>query len=293
MATAISPASGPLISPPRRRLGELLSGRYSPSSVSLAISRAARGASWTARSTASSSATWRSEYPDGEIPRTSTWPKARPFGAASTHAAKASREAAATLVAPCASGASGKRLLRHRLAGAGGDEVRHRGVGADRGAVEDRLALARRHLAGQAEVPRDGFARVPALGDKDGDQDDVLRLDALHDLPDLRLLIQEPNLDQVVGPTLPDAPGVEVDDAPGVLVQVGAVPQEHERGAPRGLLAAHQVVRALEDDVGHPLEGSQGPRVADGLAPLLRYGSFEAELPRNDLLGEVPLGDQG
>src|ERR671911_156277 len=164
MTTASAPAPGTFIAHPRRRLGELLSGRYSPSPVSLAISRATRGSSWTARS-----------------------------------------------VASCASGgASGKRLLRHRLAGAGGDEVRHRGVGADRGAVEDRLALARRHLAGQAEVPRDGFARVPALGDKDGDQDDVLRLDALHDLPDLRLLIQEPNLDQVVGPTLPDAPGVEV-----------------------------------------------------------------------------------
>src|SRR3712207_1957190 len=98
----------------------------------------------------------------------STWPKVRPSGAASTHAANASREAAARLAAPCASGAPGKRLLRHRLAGAGGDEVRHRGVGPDWGAVEDRLAPARCHLAGQAEVLGNGLARVPALGDKDG-----------------------------------------------------------------------------------------------------------------------------
>src|SRR5215216_5049619 len=36
-------------SQPRRRLGELLSGLYSPPSVSLAISRAARGSSLTLR----------------------------------------------------------------------------------------------------------------------------------------------------------------------------------------------------------------------------------------------------
>src|SRR3712207_782803 len=71
------------------------------------------------------------------------------------------------------------------------------------------------------------------------------------------------------------------------------MPEQYERGAPRDLLAAHQITRALEDDVGHPLEGPQRPSVADSLVTLLCHGSLEAELPRYDLLGKVALGDEG
>src|SRR5215212_9041288 len=179
-----------------------------------------------------------------------TWPKTRPSTDASIQAANASREAAARLLALNASGdASGNLFLSHGLAGASGDEVRHGRVGADRGAIEDGLVLSYRHLAGQTEILGYRLARVPPLGYKHGDKDHVLRLDVLDDLPDPRLLIQKPDLDQVVDPALPDAPGVQVDHTARVLVEIGAVPQQYEGRAPRGLLAAHQVAHTLEDDV--------------------------------------------
>jgi hypothetical protein len=52
---------------------------------------------------------------------------------------------------------------------------------------------------------------VPALRDKQGDQDHVLRLDTIDDAAYLGVLIQKPDLDEVVDPTFPDASGAEVD----------------------------------------------------------------------------------
>src|SRR5215212_1048469 len=158
--------------------------------------------------------------------RTRTSPKTRPPSDASTHAANASRDAAARLfVFKASDGASGKRLLPHGLAGAGDDEVRHRGVGTNRGAVEDGLVLAHRHLASQAKIRGYRLARVPALGYKDRDEDHVPSGYVLDDLPDLRLLVQESHLDQIVDLAFPDAFCVEVDNTSGVLVQVRAVPE--------------------------------------------------------------------
>src|SRR3712207_2910055 len=223
--------------------------------------------------------------------RTRTWPKIRPAGLASIHAANASRELVATPLGR--EKVSDKVRLPLRLAGAGDDEVRHRRVRADRGAVEDGLVLAHGDLPGQAEILGDGLAGVPALRYKDGDQDHVLRLYVRHDLPDLGLLIQEPNLDQIVDSALPDPAGIEVDDAAGTLVEVCPMPEQHERGAPRDLLATHEVLRPLEDNLGHPLEGSQRTRVAHNLKTFPRDGSLQTEFPGDDLLGEVTLGDEG
>src|SRR5436305_80271 len=119
-----------------------------------------------------------------------TWPKMRPSGCSSIHAANASREAAATFGAPegLTSALDTSCLpvsLPFDLAGASGDQGRHRGVGAHRRPVEDGLLTAGgrldRHLAGEAKVLGDGLARMPALGDEDRDQNNVLRLDVLHD----------------------------------------------------------------------------------------------------------------
>src|SRR5918995_188248 len=145
-----------------------------------------------------------------------TSPKRRPSADAATHTANASRETAARL--DTSGGASDNGLLPRGLAGAGSNEISHRGVRADRGAVEDGFVPEQRNLAGQAEVLGYRLARVPALGYEDGDQDHVPGGDALDDGPDLGFLIQEPHLDEVVEPALPYAPGVHVDDAPGVLV---------------------------------------------------------------------------
>src|ERR687890_1012944 len=127
----------------------------------------------------------------------STWPKTRPLAASDTHATNASREAAATLP-DVSGGALCKLLLRVERAGALYDQVRHRGVRADRRAVEDRFVLARCDLAAQAQVLWDGLARMPALGDKDGDQDHVSRGYAPDDRPDLGFLVEEAHLDHVV-----------------------------------------------------------------------------------------------
>src|SRR5215211_2979493 len=217
MAITRACPSATLSSQPRRRFGELFSGLYSPPSVSLAISRAARGSSLISRLSSRASSVCRSEYPRGRTGRTSTCPKTRPSGAPSTQAAKASRASAATFSTSGRPGlASGNVVLGHRLTGAGRYEVRHRRVRSDGGAVVDRLVVAYRNLAGQAEVLGDRLARMPPLRDEQGDQDDVLRLDPIDDASYLGGLIEEPDLDEVVEATLPDAPGVEVDDASGV-----------------------------------------------------------------------------
>src|SRR3712207_1943576 len=98
----------------------------------------------------------------------STWPKTRPSAVdSSTHAANASRDCAARFRVPAGLGeTSDKILLAHRLASAGGYEVRHRRVRADRGAVEDGLVLPDRHFAHEAEVFRNRLAGVPALDRK-------------------------------------------------------------------------------------------------------------------------------
>src|SRR5919112_907379 len=118
----------------------------------------------------------------------STWPKTRPLAASDTHAANVSREATATLP-DVSGGALCKLLLRVERAGAGDDQVRHRGVRTNRGAVEDGSVLARRDLAAQAQVLWNGLARVPAISDKDGDQDHVPRSDVPDDRPDLGFLV--------------------------------------------------------------------------------------------------------
>src|SRR5829696_7758852 len=158
-----------------------------------------------------------------------TCPKTRSSCAPSTHAANASREPAAAFSGSGRPGrASDNVVLRHRLPGAGRYEVRHGRVRADGGAVVDGLVVTHRDLAAQAEVLGDRLAGVPALRDKQGDHDDVLRLDAIDDASYLGVLIQEPDLDEVVDPTLPDASGVQIDHAAGVLVQVGPVAEQDE-----------------------------------------------------------------
>src|SRR5215204_3374338 len=203
-------------------------------------------------------------------------PKIRPSGAPSTHAAKASRESAATLWTLCLPGrVSDNGLLRHRLTGAGGYEVSHRGVRPDGGAVVDLLAAQDRDLAAKAEVLGDRLPGVPALRDKQGDQDHVLSLDPIDDDAYLGVLIQEPYLYEVVDPTLPDASGVEVDHTARVLVQVGPMAHHDGRRAPRDLSSAHEVFCALQDDIRHPLEGSERSGVADGLLLLPGYWPFQ------------------
>src|SRR5215210_2224728 len=274
MAVARERASATLSSQPRRRLGELFSGLYSPPSGSLAISRAACGSSLTLRLSSRASSLWRSKYPRGATRRTTTCPKTRPSGAPSTHAAKASREPAAAF-SWHSERASDNRLLCHRPTGAGSYEVRHRRVRSDGGAVEDRLVVAEGNLALQAEVLRDRLASVPALRDKQGDQDHILRLDTIDDAAYLGVLIQEPDLDEIVDPTLPDASGVEVDDAAGVLVQVGSVAEQDEGRASRDLFSSHEAFRTLQDDIRHPLEGAQRTGVADGFLDLPGDGPFQ------------------
>src|SRR5215213_10233623 len=167
----------------------------------------------------------------------------RPSGAPSTHAAKASREPAAAF-SWHSERASDNRLLCHRPTGAGSYEVRHRRVRSDGGAVEDRLVVAEGNLALQAEVLRDRLASVPALRDKQGDQDHILRLDT-------------------------------IDDAAGVLVQVGSVAEQDEGRASRDLFSSHEAFRTLQDDIRHPLEGAQRTGVADGFLDLPGDGPFQ------------------
>src|ERR687890_90275 len=66
MAVTRERASATLSSQPRRRLGELFSGLYSPLSVSLAISRAACGSSLTLRLSFRASSFWRAIHPRRE-----------------------------------------------------------------------------------------------------------------------------------------------------------------------------------------------------------------------------------
>src|SRR5215218_10774018 len=180
-----------------------------------------------------------------------TCPKTHPAGAPSTHVAKASREAAATF---SISGRVSDNVLRRcRLPGAGGDQVSQGGMRSDGGPVVNRLAARDRDLAVKSEVFGDRLAGVPALRDKQGDQDHVLRLDTIDDPTYLGVLVQEPDLDEVVDAALPDARGIEVDDAAGVLVQVGPMAEQDEGRASRDRPSAHEVVRTLQDDVGHPL----------------------------------------
>src|SRR5215204_4877462 len=223
-----------------------------------------------------------------------TCPKTRPSGAPSTHAANASRESAARFSDSGRQGlASDNGLLRHRLAGAGGYEVRHRRVRSDRRAIVDRLVAQYRDLAVQAKVLGNSLAGVPALRDKQGDQDHVLRLDTIDDTPYLGVLVQKPYLDEVVDPALRDSPGIKIDDAARVLVQVGAVAEQDEGRPSRDFPSAHEVVGTLQDDVRHPLEGAQRARVPHGLPALPGDGPLQTEFPRDDLLGEVSFGDKG
>src|SRR5215203_6514198 len=220
---------------------------------------------------------WRNEYPRGRAERTITCPKTRPSGAPSTHAAKASREPAAAF-SRRPERASDNRLLCHRPTGAGDFfdyEVRHRGMRSNGGAIEDRLVVAEGNLAHKAKVIGDRLPGVPALRDKQGDQDHVLRLDTIDDAAYLGVLIQEPYLDEVVDPTLPEASCVEVDHTARVLVQVGSMAQQDEGRTPGELSSAHEVFGTLQDDVGHPLEGSEGSGVADGFLALLGNWPFQ------------------
>src|SRR5215207_3115819 len=109
-------------------------------------------------------------------------PKTRPAGARSTHVAKASREATATF--SISGRISDNVLPRRRLTGAGGYQVGQGGMRSDGGPVVDRLAARDRDLTAQAEVFGDRLAGVPALRDKQGDQDHVLRLYTFYDPPD-------------------------------------------------------------------------------------------------------------
>src|ERR671932_1382829 len=300
MATQSPSASSTRSAQPRRRFGELLSGRCSPDSVSRASSGAARGSSWTLSPSTCLSAMWRSSYPPEGSDRMRTWPNSRPSETSSTQRAKASRESRAVLgVLFRASEESGGAvrnfvLLALHLAGAGGDQARHRGVSAHRGAVEDGLVAARRHLAAETEVLGNGLTSVPSLGDEDRDQDDVLRLDVLDDFADRRVLIQESYLYDVVEITLPYALSVQVDDPAGVLVQVGAMSEQDERPAARwDLFALKQVLSPLLDHVRHSLEGPQRACIVDRLAAFMGDGTAQSELARYHLLGQVPLRDKG
>src|ERR671932_1908174 len=225
-----------------------------------------------------------------------TWPKVRASGASSTQAANASREAAATLIT--STGMSGDVSDNLCLPSTSSNQVRHRGMGANRRTVEDSLVAARGgsdgHLAGETQVFGDGFAGVPAFGNKDGDQDDVLRLDVLHDVTDLWVLIQEPDLYEVVKVTSLYAVGVEVDDPAGTLVQVGTVSEQDERPTTRrDPLVIEQVLRPLHDYVRHPFERPQRPGIAHYLAALAGNGARQPELTRYYLLGEVPFRYEG
>src|SRR5919199_3659523 len=225
-----------------------------------------------------------------------TCPKVRTSGASSTHAANASREAAATLIT--STEVSGDVSDNFCLPSASGDQVRHRGMGADRRPVEDSLVAARGrldgYLAGETQVFGDGFAGVPALGDKDRDQDDVLRFDIFDNVADLRVLIQEPDLDEIVEGASLYAVGVEVDDPAGTLVQVGTVSEQNERPTTRrDPLVIEQVLRPLHDYVRHPFERPQRPGIAHYLAALAGNGARQPELTRYYLLGEVPFRYEG
>src|SRR5215218_7571316 len=72
MAVTRERGSSTLSSQPRRRLGELFSGLYSPPSVSLAISRAACGSSVTLRLSSLASAVWPSRAYD-HLPEDATF----------------------------------------------------------------------------------------------------------------------------------------------------------------------------------------------------------------------------
>src|SRR3712207_9120503 len=106
--------------------------------------------------------------------RTRTWPKIRPAGLASIHAANASRELVATPLGR--ETVSDKVRLPLRLAGAGDDEARHRRVRADRRAGEDGLVLAHGDPPGQGEILGESLAGVPALRYRAGDPHHALRL---------------------------------------------------------------------------------------------------------------------
>src|SRR4028119_233574 len=137
-----------------------------------------------------------------------TWPKTRPSPpASSTQAAKALRAAAASV----ASGRSSCIALDNLrlpaafgLAGAGDDEVGHRGVGADGSPVKDPLSSKAGHLAREAQVFGNPRAGGPAICDKNGDQDHVVCVRVLDNTPYLGLLIQKANPDLVVKAALPD-----------------------------------------------------------------------------------------
>src|SRR4028118_1276918 len=160
----------------------------------------------------------------------------RPSSASSIQAANASRAAVATLWLTLGStGTLDSSDLPFDLTGAGDDQRSHRGVGADGRPVEDgllaRCGSSHGHFTGQAEVFGNSLAGMPALGYKDRNHDDVLRLDVLHDLGYLRLLVKESFRDDVVEAALPYARGVEVDHPAGALVQVGTVPEQDKRRA--------------------------------------------------------------
>src|SRR5918995_36578 len=220
-----------------------------------------------------------------------TCPKTRPAGAPSTHVAKASREAAATF--SISGRVSDNGLRRRRLTGAGGYQVRQGGMRSDGGTVVDRLVARDRDLAAQAEVFGDSLAGVPTLRDKQGNQDHVLHLNTGDDPPYLWFLVQESDLDEVVDTALPDTSGIQVDDTAGVLVEVGPVAEQDEGRASRDFSSAHEVVRTLQDDVGHSLECAQRSCAADDLPTLSGDGTSKTKLPRDDLLGEITLGDKG
>src|SRR5215218_11001990 len=69
--------------------------------------------------------------------------------------------------------------------------------------------------------------------------------------------------------------------------------QQDEGRAPRDLSSAYKVFGTLQDDVGHPLEGAERSGVADGLLVFPGDWPFQAELPGDDLLGEISFGDEG
>ena len=186
------------------------------------------------------------------------------------------------------------------------DDIRQHALGADRGAVIQRLlakvvrvlaenfALAgcRANFVFDAEQNRDILEGMQAVRDEKWDDDDVRCWGHFIPLGDERRLLHVGIHDGgVTSSRCGDEVCLVANGLGRVLVETGAVASD-DQSRKRGIHPGRDLFGALEDQIRHRAMNSDGEAIVESFPAHLGGGSLELEFTRDDVLGEITLADE-
>ena len=207
---------------------------------------------------------------------------------------------------PGGSGRSTRRVLPVKIGDLVQDYIRHQGLGADgRGIVEvlpaqlvgivtEHIGLAggRTDLLFQSQQHRNVLERVQSVRDEKRDDDDIRGIRHLIPIRNEWLFLHVGVRHQrVARPGCGDEIRLVPDGFRRVLVQPGAVPGDDQRGV-RRIRVRCNLLRPAEDQACHRRMDAHRQAIMEGFPVAHRRVPRKLELPRDDVLGEIPFADE-